>query len=319
MEDNPPLTSLLKEASESLVNEYSEKLPHSAFADDVNLRFPINTPEMAKLSYYYAKSQDVGEPVLTKISQALELFGEEVPVISTGSLPNNNFLLPKYSAYPANNSEEVKLAEAYFNDYGYSFNINDRREYCKNLIKTAMKVDYNPSLFSDIIKRYAGVTGTSLSKLALELDARSQSCEAMRVSPYYKEAYQSIKKACLELSKDDEVYDKPKDFSKVAHAIEELDSLSGLSQLYSVNFNDPDTAVFNLSKLAETSIAIDGEFIPYSMLLRLTKREYQDILGPDFAKEIYDGDELNIENLKSIVPTLPLDMKRGLVRYAKRY
>ena len=319
MQNNLEFKGILKNAEESLSID-SDNLPSTAFADSDNLRFPINTPEMAKLSYFYAIYQKAPSDVLEKISEALELYGEVNPKVNIGSNPINSsvYIFSDELRYPVNNSSEVKIAAAYFEDYGHQFSIEERKRFCEGLVKIADSYHIHPSDFSEHIRRYAGITGTDLSKLALDIDERLNICRTSNKPSYYKNAYETLLKTALEYKGSlhtSTVYDRPREFEKIALTLKEIDLDAGLDNYYSIAINDPYTAVFNTEKLAEGTIFIDAEAIPYSWFNRLDKEDYKEILGPEVIDEIYNPDgHLNHEALKTILKTLPLDLKRELVK-----
>lgn len=313
------LRRFLKLSKETLITESeSLDLPSSAFADEGNRVFPIHTPEMAKLSYYYAHDQKADTEILSKIAQSLELFGEPVPDITVGSMPKESsfFLLSDLELYPANNANEVKMAAAYFEDYGYQLSSDHRKEYCRNLVKAASEFRVASDDLSSHIKRYAGITGTDLRKLAMEIESRIYICQENNKPKIFEEGYLKIAEV-LSQFEGPLVYDQPRVFEKISSAIADIDREAGISDSYAHVINDPYIAVFNTEKLAEATLNIDGVTIPCSKLSKLSKSDYNDALGPEFTNEVFDGNNLNIEALKVIVSTLPLDMKRELLRYLK--
>jgi hypothetical protein len=318
LKNDSSLAPLVKTAAEEISKENPDCLPPTSFADEVNLRFPIHTPELAKLSFCYAKEQKAPAELLQKIAEAIELYGFEIPEIDHYNKVSSSsrYLFPEEEYYPVNNKHEIKLAGIYFDDYGHQLPVPKRREYCINLVKAAAEEGYPHTMLPKYVLRYAGITGTDLQKLAVELENRLYICKEQSKPEFITEAYIKLAEELSDFE-GPEVYDHPQDFEKIASAVAEIDKEAGVASFYGNSINDAFTAVFNIDKLAEETINIDGMSVPCSKLCALSKMDFKDALGDEFAQEVFDNNELNVQKLKAILPTLPLDMKRELKAYVR--
>jgi hypothetical protein len=329
----PHMRGTLEKCAEDAADEDVNSLPKTAFADQTKRMFPIHTKSAAFSSFAYAKDQGAPEAILTKIGEALELWGmpwdtldKTFDRLSDFELQkestDNNFLLPKYGSYPVHNEHEVYMAVEYFDKQGHSLHINDRIEYCNNLVKTAAELDMDLNSMGTEVLQYAGLTGTDFFKLSLDLENRVLLCERLQKRASFRDAYYKI---ASKLPNRGEALGHPEDFNKLAESLLHLDTMSGLSEYYTENgrrydncINNPYLAIFNLDKVAEASLSVAGTNLSISKLVSLPKDALEAVLGGDLAKEVYSGGSLDLPKLKAILPTLPMDMKANLARQVKQ-
>jgi hypothetical protein len=121
-----------------------------------------------------------------------------------------------------------------------------------------------------------------------------------------KQAYQAIL---------DEVADSPEYIrdqytqGKLAEAIHTLDQEAGLDKFYGKKLPDPIQTVFNTVKRAEDEVPIGQDFaINKETLGNIPLSFWEDVLGEDIAKEISVDGNVNVDTLRSILPTLPADL-----------
>jgi len=96
--------------------------------------------------------------------------------------------------------------------------------------------------------------------------------------------------------------------------IRELDEAAGLEKFYDRSMLDPLSTVFNTEKLADDVFELAGKQVPMQDLLAIDPEVYKDVFGEDLSGEFIDPttNEIDAEKLKTILPTVPLDLQRTL-------
>lgn len=308
IQEFPQAVSYIKTAQ---VDEPEEevKLASSAFAWPERRFFRIDTPAQAALSRLYMHKQaGIPDEVIKRCDDALRLYGVQLDfgTEKTAEAPANDYLLPGLKRFRVNNADDVKTAAVALLYHCHKMDPEIRATAAVNLVKKA--ADFNIELSMPIYK-LAGVTMCDTQALCDWLDARAEAVE----DPTFKRAYSKL----AEATRTKEVacqrfLNNREDLIKVADALMELDEAAGLQKHYDKRIPDPLLTVFNTDKIAEEMLELAGKPIEISKLLAINPETYRDVFGEDLAEEFIDGEKIDPERLKVILPTVPLDLQQAL-------
>ena len=165
-------------------------------------------------------------------------------------------------------------------------------------------VEHEVKLPAQILK-FAGVTMCDTKRLRDWLGARAEATTDPQIKAGYEELYEKVGRLQPVIGDREELI-------KVACAIQELDEAAGLGKFYDRLLLDPLSTVFNTEKVADEMIELAGRQVPLEQLLQVEPEVYRDVFGPDLADEFIDGDMIDPEQLKVILPTVPFDLQRTL-------
>ena len=104
------------------------------------------------------------------------------------------------------------------------------------------------------------------------------------------------------------------DLIKLANTIGELDNMAGFNKYYGRTLPDPIATVFNTKIAMQPMLDLAGTSVPVEKLLSIPAETYGDILGSDIVEEISKDGEVLPDSLTEILDTLPIDMKKSLVK-----
>lgn len=297
----PALAEFLKEAE--LGSENVDTLPDTAFAWPEERRFPIHTAEHAALSFSYTKTASVPAIVTARIQEALDVYSvparlfDEVKVAA--ATVEKDYLLPALQLIPVNTKEEVKLAQQTLVEQFSRLDLESRAEACANLVK---KADVFGVTLNPVIEKLAGLVVSRTDVTRGWLEARAN----VLPDGTYKLAYQRLSDGLK--SAPAEIRDRSS-LIKLASAVGELDSKSGLDRHYDRKLPDALQTVFNTSKLAAETVDVAGALVPVSKLAALPASFWEDVGGPELSREIAPGGVVDANKLAEVVDTLPLDLK----------
>jgi len=299
IKERPALETFVKSAS--LEAGGDEQLPHSAFAWPVERRFPIHTPEHAALSYSYAKTASVPQPVLSAIEEALEVYGVDKEIFTEQEkvASAQTYLLPDLNLFPANSAAEVKYSQERLLESLTKLDLENRTEACVNLVKAAAVHGVSVQVE---LQKLAGLVVSDLTQTRDWVLARTT--KLAEDSPFRK-AYATLAQG---LDKATESADRPT-LMKLASTIAELDSESGLDRHYDRRLPDAVRTVFNTEKIASATVDINGALIPLSKIAALPASFWEDLGGSELSNEIAPGGVVDVSKVAEIVETLPLDLK----------
>jgi len=280
------------------------RLPDSAFAWPDERRFPIHSAKQAALSYAYALSQEPPTPVLDRLREALDVYGVPLSVFEatetkTAAATQDRFLLPDLQLLPVQSAADVKTAELRLLSELPKLSLPHRAMACENLVKKAR--EYGVGLHPAVLQ-LAGLVVSS-TKIASEwLDARAGACRNDILRTAYQKLATELRHQGPELSDRDAL-------TKVAAVVGELDERAGLVRHYDRRLPDPLRTIFNTEKVAATSIDLGGTLVPLAKLAALPASFWEDLGGPELAREIAPNGRVDAEKLAAVIPTLPLDLK----------
>lgn len=303
LQDNQEVADFVK--TSSLDEKMAEELPDSVFAWPEKRRFPINTPENTVLSKLYRdKCASVPVNVDKLLNNAVEVYGvnhlveqkKEASYIE--EVNDSDYLLPDLKRLRVKVAADLKLAEKTLNEQYQRLNVEDRATGFTNLAKKAeeLGVELKPQT-----KRLAGLTECDCKYAHDYIEARNCATD----NETLQNAYTKLA-SVFSVQKN-----HPREqLLKVVDTLAELDKKAGVEHLYDKKLPDPIQTIFNTTKVAEEMLDIAGREVPVSALSSLPMTFWEDVMGPEMTTEINDGKGgVDIEKLKQVVPTLPLDLK----------
>lgn len=300
----PGMRELVKTA-EVGPEEFSA-LPDTAFAWPGCRHFPIHTQAHTAMSLGYRKlASAVPEEVDRMLLKAAEVYGVDTKIFEKTTIKQasqEQYLLPEKQRYRITSSQDVKLAEKVLHEKYAQLSIEDRTQAFYRLGKFAEQ--YSVPLMPATHK-LAGFTITSTKILKDWVEARKMAAEKLgsNIAGAYEKMAGMFEKV------DPFVKDRPYQL-KVASALAQLDRASGVERFYGKSILDPVRTVFNTDKLASENIKIGtGMLANTQFLSSLPLSFWEDVLGPEIAKEIAPTGVVDIALLEQILPTLPADIK----------
>lgn len=288
-----------------LDSEENEKRASTAFAWIERRLFPIDEPEQAVVSRIYMEKQaGIPKEVIDRCDKALEMYGIKLNLVEkvAEAPPTDDFLLPEIRRYRVKTADDVKLASEAIIRNQKVMDIGARAEASKNLVKKA--VEHEVKLPTQILK-FAGATMCDTKRLRDWLGARAEATADPQIKAGYEELYEKVSQFPAFIGDREELI-------KVACAIQELDEAADLGRFYDRMLLDPLSTVFNTEKVADEMIELAGRQVTLEQLLQVEPDVYRDVFGPDLADEFIDGDMIDPEQLKVILPTVPFDLQRTL-------
>jgi hypothetical protein len=327
--DDGVLPGFTKSASILDQSEQSE-LGNTAFADQVNRKFPVHTPEHTLISagYFFKQSchQDKTVPKAVRVRLAKAAYAHEVEdeflqiastLASGDQLPmekqasSYGLLVQRhgktYGKFYAPTIPLLKQAEAHFVDSYQKYPITWRVETCQNLLKQAQQMGV--SEMHPVIHAYAGDNVCHSKKAAEEIAKRGYFAKDAQQKKLYLRLAQVIQGEMT----------TPETLEKVAHNLDLMDRLNDLDRYYGTAFEDPYKTVYNMTvKAAEAAIEIMdvlGNQYTLDELQGVGPELYKRALGDDFLDAISAEGQLSKEAMQAVIPTLPRDEKAILVKH----
>lgn len=301
IEQYPDLREMAKTAE--IADDEFTKLASDAFAWPSQRRFPIHSKEHTALSLAYRKAAHAVplevDTMLQKAAMIYEIDASFLDKKIEKTAAQEYWLLPEKKRFRISSVDDVKTAERVLHEKYAQLSIEDRAQAYHRLGKIADQhnVTLSPSTY-----KLAGFTVTSTKILKDWLEARKEACLDKGLSQAY------AKLASMYTNVHSHIYDRGSQV-KLASAINELDQAAGLEGHYGKTLPDPIQTVFNTEKVSANQVPIGTDFaINKSTLAQLPPTFWEDVLGPDIAKEISADGSVDVEALAQILPTLPADL-----------
>lgn len=200
--------------------------------------------------------------------------------------------------YPLDSYEQVKMASAYFDEYGRRLAPAERHEYCVNLVKRASELGLE---LSDIIRTYGSEKYAEDETLRQALDTRRQVIDPMdkTASAILEEIYTA--RALV----------PPEDYVVL---LTEFDKTAGIAHLYDRDVMDPYYSTYGFEKNASDDDfrdEVDNYFVtgPDLKKLALTPKNLMHVFGKDFVDEFR-------KDPVSIYKSMPTEQKKLIIRMA---
>jgi hypothetical protein len=196
--------------------------------------------------------------------------------------------------YPLDSYEQVKIASTYFGTHGHEFLPEDRRTFCKALVKRAEALNI---FINDEVRHYGGEDFATPEMLKVAHDSRiglllDQGQRALLTALFEKAA---------ELGPD-----------LFAETLSEFDKIAGLNYLYDSDIADPFYSTFYKAAEQEYSY-VEGNLVVTESSLRALAGSNRHLLkhtfGEDFVKEF-------CKDPVGIFKSMPKDQKKIIGRLA---
>lgn len=285
-------------------------LPTHAFADPGNRMFPVHTPADAILSKAYAtKVANLAEEVMAQIDTALSLYDvspnlfEQSKVASNHQEEQPRYLVKSQNKLAFYSDTPIQEGERALRRNQSKLSPSSLTSGALTLVKEARSRGEEVSSWT---MKYAGLTQCDNHEASNWLEARAFKATDAKVSDAFSKLAAITSRFDSSLGRDDLI--------KVANAIGELDKLAGFSRHYGKSMPDPIATIFNTKTAMMPSIDLGGKQVPVTKLLAVSPESFGDILGDDIVEEITEDGELVPDKLTAILDTLPLDMKKTLVK-----
>jgi len=303
----PEVDTFIKSAE--LNDEENEKRASSAFAWEERRLFPVDDAGQAALSRLYMEKQaGVPQRVIEKCDKALELYGINMPFqekTASAAADFSDYLLPDMQRFYVKTAEDVRLASEAILRNTRRMDTDTKALASVRLAKKAAALNENIPI--DILK-FAGATMCNTRVLRDWLEARSVATS----DPQIMCGYQKLAEEVYQLP---ELCSDREELVKVACVVQELDQAAGLEERYGRTLLDPLLTVFNTEKISDELMTLAGRQVSLDQLLSIDPEIYKDVFGDDLAAEFVNeatGD-IDAEQLKIILPTVPLDLQKTLV------
>lgn len=288
--------------AEALTLEDFSKLPNSKFANPNTREYPIHTPGHTAASALYAHKFNAPSDVKSKIAAAAVVFDIDLTCLGRTKVATETepvYMLPSVKKYPVRNSTEFKAASDYFADFADNLKPDFRSEYAENLTKVAST--YGGVANAKTLQKL-GSTRTDLAMLRNTLFARSSLVKTAEA----KQAYINLADSLLykkDLSAEDQ--------RKVAEIVNFYD------KKYNVQIkgsNPGMSSVYNTTKVAEPYFTMADRRVTQSKLATIDSDILGDIVGIDVLRDLSSNGELDFSKCADILPTMPADLTRVIVR-----
>lgn len=315
------LPDFVKQADVEVIATRSE-LPKEAFAMPSSRLYPVHDRVSTWLSsrYFTKSASSIPEPTKSmtaqKLKEACELFQvtwpeetvKDVPQISKSAyalseMYNNTQVL----RYPVNTKDNTETSILKFAEEYKSLPPEWRRRAALTLYKKAkechLAINNNHP-----VQKYAS------QEKCVDAITDAMNVRASNTGDEYACIYKGLAEKAA--GEDPEV---------LVAAIDALDKASGISKHWDTRIPDPYLSVYKKAaaepqmdikveeiniedepeKSAETMIVLAGRKIPSSRMEEMPVEWYKDILGDDVANEISDGSDINPEQLRLVLESLP--------------
>lgn len=309
--DRPKLAAALADIDVDATER--DALPDSAFAWPEKRAFPVHSRDHAMLSRTYREGLPGVPPHVDQVlKSACEVYGIDdglwaTAKEATAAVSDEDYLLPHLRRLRVTSAEQVKEAEERLRTEGSRLSVVNRALSASRLVEKA--AFYGVNVRSEVLKM-AGMTITARQPLIDWLEARREAAPMA-----YKAGYDKLAAAARRLP--EELRDRAQQV-KLAEAIEELDTLSGIDRHYDRRLPDPLATVFNTEKTAGPGVTLAGRFVPMSRVAQYPATFYSDVLGDDIVREASDGaGGMDHMRLAAVLETLPVDMQRLLSQHMR--
>jgi hypothetical protein len=281
------------------------KLSADSFAWPSERRFPIYNKEQTALSLGYRKmAKEVPAEVDVLLQKAAEVYEIPQDILDTPqekvATTNEYWLLQEKKRFRVASAPDVKIAETVLREKYAQLSVEDRAEAYYRLGKVAeeLSVTLAPATY-----KLAGFTITSTQVLKDWLEARKEAAEGTGLGDAY------AKLAADYTNVPPFMYDHVSQV-KLASAIGTLDKEAGLDKYYGKTLPDPLQTVFNTDKMRRDQVKVGTDFgVDNATFSALPLTFWEDILGPEIAKEIAPDGEIDTEVLSQVLATLPMELK----------
>ena len=203
--------------------------------------------------------------------------------------PDTGFALPLDRRYPITNSQEIKTANSYFDNYQKDMGLGDVLTFARNLSQAAEDQDVN------IVGTYSKYAELDLNRFGEQLDVQLQKRTDLAPVGHSKIAmsYENLGKRREEFGA-----------MKTAALLEEIDKGWNAQRHYGRLFHDPLLSVLHTEKIAH--VEVDGRVVTTADLNKLADLDLSDIIDEGTKGDLSGEDGLDV------FASLPLPLRASL-------
>jgi len=312
----PKMASVAGEA-ELDISEFT-KLADEDFAWPEQRMFPIHNREHTAISLAYSKlasyTPEYVADTLYKAASVYNISLEEV--FSTDNTKEASleevYLLPEIQRFIYKEASDIPALDDALQRMRNQLTPGQQIQASSNLNKLA---EYHSIPVSEQTMKQAGVTTTRLTSLVDWLEARGTAANKLGSSsaPYNALTTGITSTSGLSMT--------PSEQHKLASFIGELDQESGVDIFYGSLLPDPMQTVFNTNISVTKLAALDDVLTNDTLLQKLPLTFWTDALGSDILPDITstDGKSVDLQALKTVLATLPADVKQTLKKQLVAY
>ncbi len=302
--------------------------------------FPVHTNEDAVLSWMYCVKQasDIPQKVLGIICENVTTYGHNAEKIAHEVLcnvnayvtttkcaaaderdPNYLYALPDMQRLRIDTPDLVKHSAAVLIENSARLHTPTSVLASTRLVKRAQEFSMPIEDLPIEVYKYAGLTRCRIGTLLENVEARIGSCY-LRGDTEGATTYDKIASVITDNQTTTGFLSDRNKLASIVDALSAADETYNLDRDYHTKLLPPQLAVFNSEKLAVEAAEIAGLMVPWSTLYAIDIEFYRDILGDGFVEHIKGEDgSVDPEQLKMIIPTLPLPQKQALATQLKAY
>lgn len=299
-----------------------EPLEKTAFADQVNIAFPINTPPRVYVSnaFFQAKKAEMEDrygsahvaAVSDKLKEAAELFSisreieaynflaekranRDYEVVHVCTINDPSMDPQEIPLFPVKTAGEFSKSAQVFVDNIGNYPFEWREQIAQSFLAKA--ATFGVDELPDLVCKYAGLFyPVHTIDMATELNRRANKMDS-------KEAKEKLD--ALAIAVEDAEFESVEDVMKIAHIVHCVEFQDGAyTRSTSAGvLPDPVDVFFSLppQKVAEMLNVVEmaGEKYPMEMLKKVSADRYKEAFGIDI-------DPTNEDQLRDVLPTMPL-------------
>ena len=314
-----------------LEKDAAVRTPDSLFADDVNRKFPLTDKANTWLSgAYFAKtasdaySSNEFQRIAGRIIKAAELYGiasdvcdvmgkiaskslEEAKVVSekTAEAAESCYGEPETEGFPMFDENQVKMANAYFDENAYAYDWRRRANIAKNILRKSAEYGIIPA---ETVRKEAGAGFPRVDFLAENLLTREAELERRGMHKLAGDMRRTIKIICTS-SPDDLL----RHLEPLREMISGSDELSGIDSDYGRRFLPPADFLFDIGDddakdFHEDTVHIGGELLSAKALSSLPRKIFESVMSPSMVDGLFDGGHMSPKKISiTIVKMAPRD------------
>jgi hypothetical protein len=314
-----------------LEKDAAASVSDSLFADDIHRRYPLTDKANTWLSgAYFAKtasdaySNEEYQRIAKRIIKAAELYGISEDVCGVmGKIINDELEAknrqiekdaeaamscygePETGGFPMFDIEQVKMANAYFDENAYAYDWKRRANIAKNIMRKSAEYGVVPS---ETVRKEAGEGFPRVDFLAENLLSREAEFERRGLHKLAGDMRRTIKIIC---KADPE--DLMANLEPLREMISGSDELSGIDSEYGHKFLPPADFLFDIGdddakEFHEDTIPMGGELMSAKALSGLPRKIFESVMSPSMVDSLFDGGHLSPKKISiTIVKMSPRD------------
>lgn len=283
------------------------------FLDKKASHRPADAESIQERLNYYAKYHGIGNSIKSLWEKAASLANPQELIYT-----DDDFGLvyeergQKVRRYPLRNSGEVKAAATYLQEHRDSFPYKLRREFADRIMQKAAEHGTDIHEHNDYLERQAGY-GACSSKVACEFLR-----DRVRASRNGAGSLNDTQNEMLNLAQLIEAQPSrlhsPGMLVKLAEVVDEFDRSTRLYRDYGPDLQRVEDVLFELtqekmaSAVKDHCSTITGNIYKLADIEQLPLASVRTYLGDDFAETVRRGNQVDVEKMAEVVPTLDREL-----------